>query len=63
MSQERIDNLFASETWSSVYTAFTNVSLKAYDFDTIRESLLAYISKTYPEKRKQISSNPVQHRA
>ena len=50
MSQERIDNLFASETWSSVYTAFTNVSLKAYDFDTIRESLLAYISKTYPEK-------------
>ncbi len=50
MSQDRIDNLFASETWSSVYTAFTNVSLKAYDFDTIRESLLAYISKTYPEK-------------
>ena len=50
MSQDRIDNLFASETWSSVYTAFTNISLKAYDFDTIRESLLAYISKTYPEK-------------
>tara|TARA_B100001057_G_scaffold91069_1_gene87381 strand:+ start:12516 stop:16928 length:4413 start_codon:yes stop_codon:yes gene_type:complete len=48
--QERIDNLFASETWSSVYTAFTNVSLKAYDFDTIRESLLAYVQKTYPEK-------------
>ena len=50
MSQDRIDNLFASETWSSVYTAFTNVSLKAYDFDTIREALLAYISRTYPEK-------------
>ncbi len=50
MSQNRIDNLFASETWSSVYTAFTNVSLKAYDFDTIRESLLAYVQQTYPEK-------------
>lgn len=50
MSQERIDNLFASESWTSVYTAFSNVSLKSYDFDTIRESLLAYINKTYPEK-------------
>ena len=50
MSQERIDNLFASESWTSVYTAFTNVSLKAYDFDTIRESLLSYISRTYPDK-------------
>ena len=50
MSQERVDNLFASESWTSVYTAFSNVSLKSYDFDTIRESLLAYINKTYPEK-------------
>ena len=50
MSQDRIDNLFASESWTSVYTAFTNVSLKAYDFDTIRESLLSYISRTYPDK-------------
>ena len=50
MSQERIDNLFASESWTSVYTAFSNVSLKSYDFDTIRESLIAYINKTYPEK-------------
>jgi hypothetical protein len=50
MSQDRIDNLFASESWTSVYTAFTNVSLKAYDFDSIRESLLAYISRTYPDK-------------
>ena len=38
MSQERTDSLFASESWTTVYTAFTNVSLKAYDFDTIREA-------------------------
>jgi len=50
MSQERTDNLFASESWTAVYTAFTNVSLKAYDFDTIREALLAYTVQTYPEK-------------
>ena len=50
MSQERTDNLFASESRTAVYTAFTNVSLKAYDFDTIREALLAYTAQTYPEK-------------
>ena len=50
MSQERTDNLFASESWTAVYTAFTNVSLKAYDFDTIRDALLAYTVQTYPDK-------------
>jgi len=50
MSQERVDNLFASESWTAVYTAFTNVSLKAYDFDTIRAALIDYISITYPDK-------------
>ena len=50
MSQERTDKLFASESWTAVYTAFTNISLKAYDFDTIREALLAYTIQTYPDK-------------
>ena len=50
MSQERVDNLFASESWTAVYTAFTNVSLKAYDFDTIRAALIDYVSITYPDK-------------
>jgi len=50
MSQERTDSLFASESWTAVYTAFTNISLKAYDFDTIREALLAYTVQTYPDK-------------
>lgn len=50
MAQERVDTLFASESWTAVYTAYSNVSLKAYDFDTIREALLIYIKETYPEK-------------
>jgi len=50
MAQDRIDNLFAGESWSAVYTAFTNISLKAYDFDNIREALLSYIAQTYPDK-------------
>ena len=50
MSQERVDNLFASESWSAVYTAYSSISLKAYDFDTIREALLEYVQQTYPDK-------------
>jgi len=50
MSQERTDNLFASESWTAVYTAFSNISLKAYDFDTIRTALLDYTAQTYPDK-------------
>ena len=50
MSQERTDNLFASESWTAVYTAYSNISLKAYDFDTIRTALLDYTAQTYPEK-------------
>lgn len=50
MGQERVDNLFASESWSAVYTAYSNISLKAYDFDTIREALLSYVKTTYPSK-------------
>ena len=50
MSQERTDNLFASESWTAVYTAYSNISLKAYDFDTIRTALLDYTAQTYPDK-------------
>lgn len=50
MAQQRVDNLFAGENWTAVYTAFTNVDLKSYDFDSIREALLTYVSITYPDK-------------
>ena len=50
MAIERVDKLFASESWTAVYTAFTNISLKAYDFDTIREALINYVAQTYPDK-------------
>ncbi len=50
MAQQRVDNLFAGENWTTVYTAFANVNLKSYDFDSIREALLTYVSTTYPDK-------------
>ena len=57
MSQERVDSLFAGESWSAVYTAFKSISLKAYDFDTLREALLVYIKQTYPDKYNDFISS------
>ena len=50
MSQSvRQSNLFAAEDWRKIYRAFLNVNFVAYDFDTIRQSLVEYIRLNYPE--------------
>jgi len=45
----RNQNLFAAEDWEVAYQAFTKVSFKAYDFSTMRTSMLNYIKENYPE--------------
>jgi len=51
MAQDiRQNNLFAAEDWQTAYKAFTNVDFKAYDFNTIRQSMITYIRDNYPEK-------------
>jgi hypothetical protein len=43
MSQSaRQSNLFAAEDFYSVFEGFKNVSFTAYDYDTIRASLIQY---------------------
>lgn len=50
MSQAaRQSNLFAAEDFFTVFESFKNVSFAAYDFDTIRSSLIQYITLHYPE--------------
>ena len=46
---KRNSNLFAAENWEVAYSAYTNVSFKAYDFSTMRASMLNYIRENYPE--------------
>ena len=46
---KRNSNLFAAENWEVAYSAYTNVSFKAYDFSTMRSSMLTYIRENYPE--------------
>jgi len=48
-SQTRQSNLFAAEDWKVIYQAFAQVNLTAYDFDTIRTSLVGYLQTTYPD--------------
>ena len=47
--QERQSELFSGENWSTIYQAFSNVSLQSYDFDTIRSAMVSYIQTNQPE--------------
>jgi hypothetical protein len=50
MSQAiRQNELFAAEDWKVIYRAFSDVNFNAYDFDSIRESMLQYIRLNFPE--------------
>jgi len=49
MAINRQNNLFAAEDWKVAYKAYTKINFQAYDFDTIRSSLVDYIRKNYPE--------------
>lgn len=41
--------LYAAEDWTKAYTAFETINFTAYDFDTVKQSLLDYIKLKYPE--------------
>ena len=45
----RQSNLFAAEDWKVIYRSFRDADFKSYDFDTIRASMLNYVSRNYPE--------------
>ncbi|MCS7316744.1 MAG: hypothetical protein NZZ41_00275 [Candidatus Dojkabacteria bacterium] len=45
----RQSDLFAGESWISIYQAFTQINFNAYDFDSIRNALIDYIRVNYSE--------------
>lgn len=49
MSVNRQQNLFAAEDWQIAYRAFTQADFQAYDFDTIRVSMVDYVRVNFPE--------------
>ena len=46
---QRQTKLFAAEDYTAVYESYLNANLQAYDYDTIRESMVDYIRQNYPE--------------
>ena len=50
MSQsQRQSELFAGNDWLAAYRAFTEVNLNAFDFSSIRQAMVDYIRRNYPE--------------
>ena len=45
----RQSKLFASEDYKAVYESYINANLQAFDYDTIRTSMVEYVRNTYPE--------------
>ena len=45
----RQNNLFAAEDWKIAYKAFSQVDFQAYDFDSIRTTIVNYIRTNFPE--------------
>ena len=45
----RQSNLFAAEDWRTIYRAFNEINFAAYDFDTIKQSLVEYMRTNFPE--------------
>lgn len=43
------DLLNAAESWEKVYKAFEVINFTAYDYDSVKQSLLDYLKFTYPE--------------
>lgn len=47
--QKRQSNLYAAEDWKQIYESFYKINLTAFDFDTIRESMVNYLRLAYPD--------------
>jgi hypothetical protein len=45
----RQSNLFAAEDWKKLYESFKEIDFQSYDYQTIRKSLIDYLSTYYPE--------------
>lgn len=44
-----INTLYAAESWQKIYQAFESVNFTAYDYESIKLSLLDYLKFYYPE--------------
>lgn len=50
MANIKQNNLFAAQDWKVVYGAFTNISLQAYDYQSIYNALVDYLRINNPDE-------------
>jgi len=48
-STDRQNRLLVTEDWKRVYQSFRNADFKAYDFDTLKRTMITYLRENYPE--------------
>ena len=44
-----IKNIYQAESWSKIYQAFSQINFAAYDYETIKLSIIDYLRLYYPE--------------
>ena len=47
---QRHSNLFAAEDFRTIYRSFSEINFTAYDFDTIKTSMIEYLVRNFPEE-------------
>lgn len=55
--QKRQSNLYMAEDWKQVYEAFSKINLNAYDFDSIRQSMVDYLRINYADEFNDWTQN------
>lgn len=53
------NNLLVAEDWNVIFNAFKNVSIQAFDYDTVYDALDNYIKTNNPEEYADIKKNGV----
>jgi hypothetical protein len=48
-STDRQNRLLLNEDWKRVYQSFRNADFKAYDFDSLKRTMITYLRENYPE--------------
>ena len=56
-ASQRTSNLYSGEDWKILYESFRKINLMAYDYDTIRSSMVNYIRSTYPDSFNDFMEN------
>lgn len=55
--QKRQSNLYNAEDWTMVYEAFAKINLTAYDYDSIRQSMIDFLRVNYADSFNDWSEN------